>query len=144
MPGAGQWLDGKYFKGAVFILGQFALNAQANFNAAIASSLLGDTANAVQVIDYNWFMFCPCLYFLAAWDAYKEAGEKEKSLSFLPFVCAGYFGTVGIIYSSTFKPFGVLLGPVWLPMLGAALGGAIGCIIKASINKCGRHRRHEC
>jgi len=41
---------------------------------------------------------------------------------------------VGCIYSSNFKLFGVLLGPVWLPMLCVIPGLALGLIIR-KINK---------
>jgi hypothetical protein len=68
------------------------------------------------------------------WDAWKDAGGGKERYSFLPFVFAAYFVTVGCIYSSNFKLFGVLLGPVWLPMLCVIPGLALGLIIR-KINK---------
>lgn len=61
-------------------------------------------------------MFYPCLYLFAMRDAFKDAGGGKDSFSFLPFVFSVYFVTVGCIYSSNFL-FGVLLGPVWLPII---------------------------
>jgi hypothetical protein len=134
-PGAGQWINGRYVKGSVFVLLELALNTLSHFHAALMLSFLGNTEAAVETIDYHWFMFCPCLRFFAAWEAYKEAGEEEDSLSFLPFVLAAFSGTVGIMYSPVFKPFGILLGPIWMTMLCVALGIGIGCLLVLFIQK---------
>jgi hypothetical protein len=71
-----------------------------------------------------------CLYFFAMWDAFKDAGGGKDSYSFLTFVFAAFFVTVGCIYSSTFKLIGILLGPIWLPMLCVIPGCPFGILFK--------------
>jgi tetrahydromethanopterin S-methyltransferase subunit E len=69
------------------------------------------------------------------WDAFRDAGGGIEDYSFLPFVFAAYFVTVGCIYSTNFRLFGVLLGPVWLPILCVIPGVTIGLILKKSLIK---------
>lgn len=90
---------------------------------------------AIQQTDYQWLMFYPCLYFFAMWDAYKDAGGAKDPLIFLPFVFGGFFVTVGLIYSAKIRLFGILLGPIWLPILFMFIGLAVCFIIKELIKK---------
>ncbi len=126
LPGFGQYLNGKYVKGAVLLILEFLINVQANFNEVIILSFQGDILAAIQHTNYPWLMFYPCVYFFAAWDAFKDAGGGKDRYSFLPFVFSAYFVTVGAIYSSTLTIFGVLWGPVWLPMLFVLPGVIVG------------------
>ncbi|MCK6208457.1 hypothetical protein [Bacillus infantis] len=135
LPGFGQFLNGKVIKGIVFVILEFMVNVQANFNVMIIASFQGDIQNAIAQADYQWLMFYPCLYFFAMWDAYKDAGGGREKYSFLPFVFSAYFVTVGCIYSSNFLLFGILLGPVWLPMLCVIPGLVVGIIIKKGLTK---------
>ena len=135
LPGFGQFLNGKVIKGIVFLILEFLVNVQANFNVVIISSFQGDIQKAILQADYQWLMFYPCLYFYAMWDAFKDAGGGKERYSFLPFVFSAYFVTVGCIYSSNFLLFGVLLGPVWLPMLCVIPGLVVGIIIKKGLTK---------
>jgi hypothetical protein len=80
-------------------------------------------------------MFYPCLYFYAMWDAFKDSGGGKEPFSFLPFVFAAYFVTVSCIYSSGFRIFGLLLGPVWLSMLCVIPGVICGLLIKKLLLK---------
>ncbi|WP_066317516.1 hypothetical protein [Bacillus sp. FJAT-29814] len=134
LPGFGQFLNRKYFKGFVFIFLEFLVNSQANFNSIIMLSFHGEIEKAIAGANYQWLMFYPCLYFFAMWDAFKDAGGGNK-YSFLPFVFAAYFVTVGCIYSSKFSLFGVMFGPVWLPMIFMLPGLAAGFIIRAIMLK---------
>ncbi len=109
------------------------VNVQANFNEVIRLSFHGDIEKAIVQADYQWLMFYPCLYFFAIWDAWKDAGGGKDRYSFLLCVIPGYFVTVGCIYSSNFKIFGVLLGPVWLPMLCVIPGIIVGLFLKIFI-----------
>ncbi|WP_347553176.1 hypothetical protein ABFG93_21660 (plasmid) [Pseudalkalibacillus hwajinpoensis] len=135
LPGFGQFLNGKLIKGIVFLFLEFLINVQANFNEVIISSFQGDIEKAIGQADYQWLMFYPCVYFFAMWDALKDAGGGKEKHSFLPFAFAAYFVTVGCIYSSNFRLFGILLGPVWLPMLSAIPGLAVGVIMGKIIRK---------
>jgi hypothetical protein len=138
LPGFGQFLNKKYIKGIVLLAAEILINVQANFNEVIILSFHGDINAAVQHADYQWLMFYPCLYFFAIWDAFKDAGGGKTPYLFLPFVCAAYFVTVGLIYSSKLHIFGVLLGPVWLPMLFMVPGGVVGFLICNILNRSGK------
>ncbi|TRM11494.1 hypothetical protein FH966_07180 [Lentibacillus cibarius] len=133
LPGFGQILNGKFLKGFLFIALEFLVNVQSNFNEVILLSFHGEIEKAIQQTNYGWLMFYPCLYFFAMWDAYKDAGGGKKPYSFLPFVFSAYFVTVGTIYSSKLTLFGVLLGPIWLPILSVIPG--VGFTLKWFIHK---------
>ena len=133
LPGFGQLLNGKYIKGILFILLEIFINVQANFNEIIMLSFQGDIEKAIAQADYQWLLFYPCLYFYAMWDAFKDGGGGKEPFSFLPFVFSAYFVTVGCMYSSIFRIFGVLLGPVWLPMLCVIPGIMVGLLLKIFI-----------
>ncbi|MGM0879073.1 MAG: hypothetical protein ACQEWV_31655 [Bacillota bacterium] len=134
LPGFGQYLNGKYFKGTILLILEFLINVQANFNEIILLSFHGEIGDAIELADYQWLMFYPCLYFFSMWDAVKDAGGGKDPYSFLPYVFTALFVTVGLIFSSTLKIFGVVLGPVWLPMLFVLPGVIIGVIIRKIIN----------
>jgi hypothetical protein len=135
LPGFGQFLNGKFAKGLTFVFLEFLVNVQSNFNEIIILSFNGNIQDAIQQTNYQWLMFYPCLYFFAMWDAWKDAGGGKKQFSFLPFVFSAYFVTVGCIYSSDAKLFGVLLGPVWLPMICVIPGVIIGILIQKVISR---------
>ncbi|TRM10882.1 hypothetical protein FH966_03640 [Lentibacillus cibarius] len=135
LPGFGQLLNGKYIKGIILIFLEFLVNVQGNFNKVIFLSFHGEIEKAIQQTDYHWLMFYPCLYFFAMWDAYKDAGGGKKPYSFLPFVFSAYFVTVGLIFSSDFTIFGILIGPVWLPILAVVPGVGIGFLLQLLMNK---------
>ncbi|MDC3417177.1 hypothetical protein [Aquibacillus salsiterrae] len=128
-PGFGQFLNGRIIKGIVLIVLEFLVNTRSNFNSAIISSFNGEIRKAVEVTNYQWLMFYPCLYMFALWDAYRDADGKKTPFSYLPFVFGGFFVTVGLIYSQRIKPFGLLFGPVFLPMIFLIPGLFIGFII---------------
>lgn len=130
-PGFGQILNGKLIKGILFIILEFFINGKSNFNKIILLSFQGNIKKSIEQADYHWLMFYPCLYFFAMWDAWKDAGGEKDRYSFLPFVFAAYFVTVGCIFSSNFQIFGVLFGPVWLPMICVIPGLAIGILLSS-------------
>ncbi|WP_085524159.1 hypothetical protein [Tuberibacillus sp. Marseille-P3662] len=129
LPGFGQLLNRKYIKGILFIILEFTINVQANFNVIIKHSFQGDIEQAINSCNYSWLMFYPCVYLFAAWDAFRDAGGRQSPYTFLPFVFAAYFVTVGLIFSD--QPiFHILFGPVWLPILALIPGVLIGFIIR--------------
>ena len=129
LPGFGQLLQKQYIKGVLFVLLEFLINSQSNFNEAILLSFVGDIDQSIFVLNFQWIMFYPCLYFFAMWDAVKETGSVSP-YSFLPFVFSAYFVTVGVMYSTKLKIGGVLLGPIWLPMLFVIPGVTVGWVLQ--------------
>jgi uncharacterized membrane protein len=134
LPGFGQLLNQKYIKGITFIILEILVNVQANFNTVIILSFHGQIHKAIEQTNYQYLMFYPCLYFFAIWDAFRDAGGGKKPFAFLPFVTSAYMVTVGLIYSNTLRIFGVLLGPVWLPMAFTIPGVLVGLIARKALN----------
>jgi hypothetical protein len=126
IPGFGQFLNRHYIKGIVLLALEFIVNVKSHLNLIIMASFLGDNRQAIAVADYQWLMFYPCLYMFGMWDAYRYGGKPKSSWTSIPFVLAAYFATVGVIYSSVFQINGVVLGPVWLPMLFCFIGLGTG------------------
>jgi hypothetical protein len=135
LPGFGQLLYGNYLKGIIFVLLEFIVNINSNFNLAILYSFQWEIQKAFEVIDFQWLMFYPCLYMFAMWDAYKAASDEQEKFSFLPFVFSAYFVTVGLMYSPTCELFGVSFGPVFTPMMFLIPGISIGFLIKFLLEK---------
>ncbi|AIE59426.1 hypothetical protein [Bacillus methanolicus] len=130
LPGFSQLLYGRFLKGLLFVVLEFIINFFSNFNLAIMYSFQWEIQKAFEVTNFQWLMFYPCLYMFAMWDAYKAASQKEEKFSYLPFVFSAYFVTVGLMYSPKFELFGVLLGPVFTPMMFLIPGISIGFLIK--------------
>jgi hypothetical protein len=129
LPGFGQFLNRSIFKGCVFISLEILVNVQSNFNLAILYSFTGEIQKTIEVTNFQWLMFYPCLYMFAMWDAYRNADGEVNCFSYIPFVFGAFFITLGLIYSTSLKVSGVLIGPVFLPMLSLVPGLLIGFII---------------
>lgn len=130
LPGFSQLLLGNYLKGIFFVLLEFIINVNSQFNLAIMYSFLGEVGKAHSVIDYEWLMFYPCVYMYAMWDAYRYVMPPDERYSFLPFVFAAYFVTVGLMYSPRLTVFQLHPGPVFLPMCFLPLGLIVGFFFK--------------
>ena len=141
-PGFGQLLNGKPIKGILFILLEIIVNVLGRFNEIILLSFLGEIDKAISQTNYQWLMFYPCIYFFSMWDAFKDAGGGKQRFAFFPFVFAAYFVTVGLIYSPKITIFGILLGPVWLPMISVIPGLAIGYILLKIATKISSKTNH--
>jgi hypothetical protein len=134
LPGFGQFLNKNYIKGSILIFLEFLININSHFNQIIMLSFHGKIHEAIQLTDYEWLMFYPCVYMFAMWDAVREAKGELSSLAYLPYVSAAYLITVGVIYSDTLTIFGVLWGPVWLPILFCFLGISLGQLLKYTLS----------
>lgn len=134
-PGFGQLLNGKLIKGLFFVILEIIINVQANLNLVIVYSFQGEMDLAINHTNYQWLMFYPCVYMFAIWDAYRDAGGGNSRYSFLPFAFSAYFGTIGLIYSTNLKIFGVLPGPIFLPILFFFIGAAVGWLLKLAAMK---------
>ncbi|WP_391558356.1 hypothetical protein [Robertmurraya sp.] len=130
LPGFSQLLSGSYVKGVLFVLLEFVVNVMSNFNEAIMLSFLWEIDKAFAVLDYQWLMFYPCLYMFAMWDAYRAAMPETEEYSYLPFAFGAYFVTVGLMLSKKVKLFGVVFGPIFLPMIFLVPGLLIGFVIR--------------
>lgn len=130
LPGFSQLLRGSYVKGVLFVLLEFMINVFSHFNEAIMYSFLWEIDKAAAIINYQWLMFYPCLYMFAMWDAYRSAMPENEEYSYLPFAIGAYFITVGLMLSKKIRLFGILFGPIFLPMIFLIPGLLIGFIIK--------------
>ncbi|MCR8926655.1 hypothetical protein NLI92_001983 [Priestia megaterium] len=136
LPGFGQLLNGQLIKGLTFIFLEFLINTKSSFNNAILYSFLGQINKAIEVVNYQWLMFYPCVYMFAMYDAYKYSTKNTPYLSFLPFVGGAYTVTVGLMYSSKLHFGEVLLGPIWLPIIFLVPGLILGFIVRYLLMKC--------
>jgi hypothetical protein len=134
LPGFTQLISGQYIKGILFVLLEFTINVSSHFNLAIMYSFQGNIAKAMEVTNFQWLMFYPCLYFFALWDAYRDAMPESEKETYLLFAFSAFFVTVGLMYSPSLRIFGVLFGPVFLPMLFLLPGLAIGYILKKLVH----------
>ncbi|SDI45990.1 hypothetical protein [Natribacillus halophilus] len=123
-----------YVKGITLVLIEILVNVQGNLNTLIVLSFQGQTQAAVQQADYLWIMFYPCLYFFAIWDAYRDVGGDQHAYMFLPFAMTAFITTIGVAYSSL-PIFGVVIGPIFLPILSSFIGLAIGFGIRKILIK---------
>ncbi|MDP4144945.1 MAG: hypothetical protein Q8936_10770 [Bacillota bacterium] len=133
IPGFGQLLNKKYFKGTVLIILEFIININANINEIIVLSFLGFTDLSAKQANYKWLMFYPCVYLFSIWDAYKDGVDEVPPLLYIPFATAAYSETLGIIYSKCFRINGILIGPIFLPTAFIFLGLGIGFLIRLFI-----------
>lgn len=134
-PGFAQFLNGHILKGILLIGLEFAINQYSNMNQAIIASFHGNTGEAVRMTNYQWLMYYPCVYIFAIYDGYKGAGGGNKPYSYIPFVFAAYFGTIGVIFSSSLEIFGILWGPIWLSLLFLWMGAGIGMLVRKILMK---------
>ena len=135
LPGFGQFLNRQYVKGITLLVLEILINVQSNLNQIIISSFEGNIRMAIDQTNYPWLMFYPCVYMFGIWDAYKDANGEISQFSYLPFVLGAFFATIGIIYSNTFHVSGIMLGPIWLPMLYCGIGIAIGILLMKWIHQ---------
>lgn len=130
LPGFGQLLNRKYFKGIIVIFLEILVIIEGNLYKVVVLSYHGEIDKAIQQADYQWLLFYPCLYFFAMWDAFQDAGGGKRAFSFLPFVFSAYFVTLGCMFSSELTLFGALLGPIWLSALFIIPGMVVGFILQ--------------
>lgn len=135
LPGFGQILNGKFLKAVLFIGLEFLVNVKSKLNGIIIYSFHWDIPNSINQTNYQWLMFYPCLYMFAMWDAYRDAGGGKSDYAVLPMVFGAYVGTVGVIFSQSLNFMGIVIGPVWLGMMGALLGVGVGALIRAALLK---------
>ncbi|SDD76523.1 hypothetical protein SAMN02799630_03973 [Paenibacillus sp. UNCCL117] len=138
-PGFGQLLNRHYIKGIVLIAMEIVINMGSHLNSLIVHSFLGDIQTAVEHTNYQWLMFYPCVYMFGIWDAFKHAGGGQSPNAAFPFIFCAFFATIGVALSSRLKIAGLLLGPVWLPMLFALAGVFVGFLIKRFLNSLPSH-----
>ncbi|KIL42173.1 membrane protein [Gordoniibacillus kamchatkensis] len=124
LPGFGQLLNGRYVKGLLLVALEFVINWQADLNEVIILSFHGDIKQAIQLADYHWLMFYPCVYMFGIWDAYKDAGGGVTPFAVVPFASGAFFATTGLIFSRDF------LGPMWLAIIGLVVGVVVGMLIR--------------
>ncbi|MFC4102132.1 hypothetical protein [Paenibacillus xanthanilyticus] len=133
LPGFGQLLKKHYVTGVILIAAELLINVNAHLNEIIMLSFLGEIEEAVHTANYQWLLFYPCFYMFGIWDAYRIPGSG-RGFSFTASVLAAYCATVGVFYSKN-RIFGVVWGPVWLPMIGCFVGLAAGLLLQQVLKR---------
>ncbi|WP_156291044.1 hypothetical protein [Oceanobacillus salinisoli] len=136
LPGFWQLLNQRYIKGILLVGLEFLINVMGNFNTIIMLSFNFKIEEAIEVTNYQWLLFYPCLYFFSIWDAYKDAGgERGKPFAYLPLVFSAYFVTTGVFYSNRITIMGYLIGPMWAGFLFLPIGLIVGGILRSILLK---------
>lgn len=131
MPGFGQLYNNNYFHAFFFISMEIFINNMGKINLSIYHSFNGDFLKALEILNFQWAMFYPCLYAFSAWDAFnrakiinhelnKEKVELPERVTYLNGLFIGT--TVGL-------NLGLLWGVMGSPIFGTLLGGMVGAII---------------
>jgi len=136
IPGFGQIINKKYFKGLILIVLEVLINVQSGLNTVIIYSFQGRTLEAMNLADYQWLMFYPCIYLFAIWDAYRDGGGDKVPLLYLPFAISAYSGTIGVVFSDTLMINNIFLGPFWAMLCFALTGLGLGFIIRLVALNC--------
>ncbi len=130
-PGFGQILNKMYLKGAFFIVLEFVINVNANLNMNILYSFQGKSTQAIEVTNYEWAMFYPCVYLFAIYESYlcalEKSGQEVRKYLSLPFVSSAYFSTVGVIFSNV---GGIPFPPTFVAIFGIVLGVGVGSLVR--------------
>ncbi|WP_270182539.1 hypothetical protein [Alkalihalobacillus sp. CinArs1] len=128
-PGFGQILNRAYIRGGFFILLEFLINVNSNLNLNILYSFQGKSSLAVDVTNYQWAMFYPCIYLFAIFEsyvmAYQRLSMRIPTYVSIPFVSGAYFSTIGVIYSNV-----IPIPPTFTPILGIVIGVGIGLVCR--------------
>lgn len=138
LPGFGQILNGHFIKAIMFVILEFLINVQGKLNLAIVYSFHGEISRAIEVVNYQWIMFYPCLYVFAMWDAFKGGRERAnmKPIPYesVPFSVAAYICTIGVIYSN--RPIlSITFGPIFTPIIFVIIGFIIGRFVQKFLQK---------
>jgi len=136
IPGFGQLYLGDYLIGVLLVILELIVNAKSGLNLSILYSFRGQFQNAVDVADFQWILFYPCIYAYSIWQAYNRAleinrgiGQTEEGSVFANTKYNGFFigaavgGTLGVIYSYR-------IGPIFCGVLGSVIGGLLGFVVE--------------
>ncbi|MDD4239061.1 MAG: hypothetical protein PHT62_10995 [Desulfotomaculaceae bacterium] len=115
---------------------EFVINVKASLNLSILYSFRGQFQQAIDVTDFQWLLFYPCVYAYSVWQAYNRAREINRGLSqaeegrvFANTQYNGLFigfamgGTLGVIYICG-------IGPIFGGILGGFMGGLTGYVVE--------------
>ena len=78
LTGFGHLYNGKAFKAVILMAWSIAIIYFAQLNGAIIATFNGQFDHAKKIINYQWLLFFPSVYFFAMWDAYNDSVEKNK------------------------------------------------------------------
>ncbi|MFC7391472.1 hypothetical protein [Scopulibacillus cellulosilyticus] len=126
--GFGQFYNGQYLKGLLFVIFNTFNNQYGHLNQAMMYSFTGNIESAKQILNYQWILNYPAYFAYAQWDAYKFGFIRDNSVKppishAFPFILAAMLSTVGIIYGS------YSIDPIFVGLGGFLLGMVIGAII---------------
>lgn len=101
LPGTGQIYNRQFLRGIVFLLIEHFVNLVGNINKAIYLDFNGLHQQALEVLNVDGALFYPGFYVYVIWDAWYFAKEgANKTTTPIPFIIAGFLGTIGTIFSS--------------------------------------------
>lgn len=86
LPGFGQFYNGDYLLGFLFMALELTINHQSRLNLAIIYAFQENFENGHHVINYEWGMFYPSVLCFCLWQAFNRAKEinwhlEQKGIS---------------------------------------------------------------
>lgn len=132
--GLGQFYNGHYFKGLLFLIINTLNNHFGHLNVVLLHSFLeGEFYSPVKILDFQWILNYPSFFAFAQWDAYKHGYIRDQMrnpppIRSFPFILAGGLSTIGIIYGARISD------PFLFGLAGFLLGLIFGFILTRKID----------
>jgi hypothetical protein len=103
MPGCGQFYNREFIKGLTFIIIEHFDNTLGHVNKAIHLDFTGFHREAIAATDFQYMLFYPGFYAYCIWDAWYHAKPgNDKTKTAIPFLVAGFMGTISAIFATSF------------------------------------------
>ncbi|WP_238442469.1 hypothetical protein [Desulfofalx alkaliphila] len=78
LAGFGHLYNMRLLKASILLVWTIVIIYFSNMNNAIVATFTGNFARAKEIVDYQWLMFFPSIYFYAMWDSYNDAVQHNK------------------------------------------------------------------
>jgi len=78
IPGLGFFYCHKILKGFLTVCGTLTIIWLSHFPQAILSMMIGNFAHSKQIIDMQWMMYLPSIFFFVVYDSYANVVELNK------------------------------------------------------------------
>lgn len=149
LPGFGQLYNGEFFLGLTLLLLELVINNTSGLNVAIMESFHGDFEHPHYVLNYQWGMFYPSLWFFSMWQAYNKAkminawldGRKKEFTKLTGLLFGMTVGSnLGIYwhphsYNGNIELFLFMKSPIFFGLFLGIILGFIGHFIENTLRK---------
>lgn len=81
LTGFGHIYNKKFIKALILLTWTIAIIHFSHINNALIATFNGQFNRANEIVNYQWLLFFPSIYFFAIWDSYNDAVEMNKLFS---------------------------------------------------------------